>query len=215
MAKVCYLSASWPNKPENISAVTTLIHGGFSRGEFSEYNLAMHVGDDAEAVKTNRAKLLADLQLPSEPVWLAQGHSDKVIRVDAPLLDNFTPQADASVSAARGVVCAVMTADCLPVFFCDEAGTEVAVAHAGWRGLHAGIISNTVKAMNTSVEKIQVSLGPAIGPSNFEVGEEVLQAFVDKNRLNKIAFAKRKKITTCVISINWLVSSCSHWASKK
>jgi len=193
MDKVCYLSASWPNKPENISAVTTLIHGGVSQGAFSEYNLAMHVGDDAEAVKTNRAKLLADLQLPSDPVWLAQVHSDKVIRVDAPLVDHFTPQADASVSAARGVVCAVMTADCLPVFFCDEAGTEVAVTHAGWRGLHAGIISNTVKAMNTSVEKIQVSLAPAIGPSNFEVGEEVLQAFVDKNRLNQMAFVETKK----------------------
>ncbi len=193
MDKVCYLPASWPNKPENISAVTTLIHGGVSQGAFSEYNLAMHVGDNAEAVKTNRAKLLADLQLPSEPVWLEQVHSDKVIRVDAPLLDDFTPQADASVSASRGVVCAVMTADCLPVFFCDDAGMEVAVAHAGWRGLHAGIISNTVKAMNTPVEKIQVSLGPAIGAENFEVGEEVLQAFVDKNRLNKIAFVETKK----------------------
>ncbi len=193
MDKVCYLSASWPNKPENISAVTTLIHGGVSQGAFSEYNLAMHVGDDAEAVKTNRAKLVADLQLPSEPIWLEQVHSDKVIRVDAPLVDNFMPQADASVSAARGVVCAVMTADCLPVFFCDEAGTEVAVTHAGWRGLHAGIISNTVKAMNTPVEKIQVSLGPAIGSSNFEVGEDVMQAFVDKNRLNKNAFVETKK----------------------
>jgi len=193
MDKTAYLPASWPNKPENISAVTTLIHGGISQGAFSEFNLAMHVGDDAEAVKTNRAKLLADLQLPSEPAWLEQVHSDKVIRVDAPLLDGCTPQADASVSVSKGVVCAVMTADCLPVFFCDEAGSEVAVAHAGWRGLHAGIISNTVKAMRSAAEKIQVSLGPAIGAENFEVGEEVFQAFVEKNCLNKNAFVATQK----------------------
>ncbi len=193
MDKLSYLQASWSNKPENISAVTTLIHRGVSQGAFSEFNLAMHVGDDAEAVKNNRAKLLADLQLPSEPVWLEQVHSNKVIRVDAPLLDGCTPQADASVSTGRGVVCAVMTADCLPIFFCDEAGSEVAVAHAGWRGLHAGIISNTVKTMQTAAEKIQVSLGPAISVENFEVGEDVFQAFVGKNRLNKSAFTATKK----------------------
>lgn len=193
MDKRSYLPASWPNKAENVFAATTLIYGGVSRGAFSEFNLAKHVGDDVEAVKTNRAKLLADLQLPSEPVWLEQVHSDKVIHVDAPLTHDFAPQADASVSATRGVVCVVMTADCLPVFFCDEAGSEVAVAHAGWRGLHAGIISNTVETMQTAAEKIQVSLGPAIGAENFEVGEDVFQAFVEKNRLNKNAFTATKK----------------------
>lgn len=193
MNSLSYLPASWLHKPQNVSAVTTLISGGVSQGALSEYNLAMHVGDDVAAVKANRLKLVDDLQLPSAPVWLEQIHSDKVIRVDAPLTDDFTPQADASVSASSGVVCAVMTADCLPVFFCNEAGSEVAVAHAGWRGLHAGIISNTVNAMHTSAEKIQVSLGPAIGPLNFEVGEEVLQAFVEKSPSNETAFVATKK----------------------
>lgn len=188
-----YLPASWLHKPQNVSAVTTLIHGGVSQGAFSEFNLAMHVGDDAEAVKANRTKLVEDLRLPSEPAWLEQVHSNKVIHVKEPMARDFPLPADASVSASRGVVCAVMTADCLPVFFCDEAGSEVAVAHAGWRGLHAGIISNTVKTMQTAAEKIQVSLGPAIGAENFEVGEEVFRAFVEKSRLNKSAFIATEK----------------------
>ncbi len=193
MDKLSYLPASWPNKPENVSAVTTLIHGGVSQGAFSEFNLAMHVGDDVAAVNANRAKLMADLQLPSGPVWLEQVHSNKVIHLCEPAAPDFSMQADASVTASSGVVCAVMTADCLPVFFCDEAGMEVAVAHAGWRGLHAGIISNTVNAMQAAAEKIQVSFGPAIGPSSFEVGEDVFQAFTEKNSLNKTAFVATGK----------------------
>lgn len=193
MNEPCYLPASWPNKPENVSAITTLVSGGVSKGAFSAYNLATHVGDDPAAVTANRVKLVDDLQLLSEPVWLEQVHSNKVIRLHEPVALDFTAQADASVSAEAGVVCAVMTADCLPVFFCDEAGSEVAVAHAGWRGLHAGIIGNTVKTMQAAAENIQVSLGPAIGAENFEVGEEVFQVFVEKNCLNKSAFVATKK----------------------
>ncbi len=193
MNKLSYLPASWSNKPDNVSAVTTLVSGGVSTGAFTAFNLAMHVGDDVAAVKANRAKLVEELQLPSEPVWLEQVHSNKVIRVDETVARDFTAQADASVSATPGVVCAVMTADCLPVFFCDDAGTEVAVAHAGWRGLHAGIITNTVKIMQASVARIQVSFGPAIGPKSFEVGEEVFQSFVTKNSLNETAFVATKK----------------------
>jgi len=191
--KISYLPASWSKQPANVSAFTTLIHGGVSKGGFSEFNLAAHVGDDVAAVKSNREKLVVDLQLTSEPVWLEQVHSNKVLHLDKPVAADFTAQADASVTAEKGVVCVVMTADCLPVFFCDEAGSEVGVAHAGWRGLHGGIISNTVNAMQTPVEKIQVSLGPAIGPSNFEVGEDVFSAFVDKNASNKAAFVETKK----------------------
>jgi len=193
MNELSYLPVSWPNKPENVSAVTTLISGGTSKGAFSEYNLAAHVGDAAAAVIANRAKLVDDLRLPSKPVWLEQVHSNKVIYVKEPVAYDPAPRADASISASPGVVCVVMTADCLPVFFCDEAGSEVAVAHAGWRGLHAGIISNTVKAMQSAAEKIQVSLGPAIGAENFEVGEDVFQAFVEKNRLNESTFVATTK----------------------
>jgi polyphenol oxidase len=195
-----YLPVEWPDKngdrPENVFAVTTLINGGVSRGGYSEYNLASHVGDDPEAVKINRAKLVADLQLPSEPVWLEQEHSNIVISADDYAADVHRAsviKADASVTTKKGVVCAVLTADCLPVFFCNDGGTAVAAAHAGWRGLHAGIISNTVRAMASPVDQLQASLGPAIGPHAFEVGDEVYRAFVEKNVRNKSAFTVTKK----------------------
>jgi YfiH family protein len=200
-SKSSYLAASWPDdgfaKPHNVQAFTTLRKGGVSTGDFSEYNLATHVGDNLQTVKTNREKLRTELALPSEPVWLEQVHSNKVIIVDK-IDDDKTArtgeiQADASVSARKGAVCVVMTADCLPVFFCNQNGSEVAVAHAGWRGLHAGIISNTVKAMFSSPDEILVSLGPAIGPQAFEVGADVLDAFVAKNSLNHSAFVSTKK----------------------
>lgn len=191
-----YLPADWPinevarpgaSKPGNVHACTTLRSGGVSTGDYSEYNLADHVGDDPQAVLSNRKKLVAELHLPSEPAWLEQVHSNKVVRADE-LAAGQTVQADASITSSKGVVCAVMTADCLPVFICNRAGTEVAVAHAGWRGLHGGIITNTVKAMSSSADELLVSLGPAIGPDAFEVGKDVLQAFVDRNSANRSAF---------------------------
>ena len=189
----CYLPATWVHKPENVHAVTTLSHGGISTGDYQGYNLATHVGDAPQSVIANRAKLVADLQLPAEPIWLDQVHSAKVVRVEENTDSGSIAQADASVSSVRGVVCAVLTADCLPVFFCDQSGSEVAVAHAGWRGLHEGIITTTVKAMKSPASDILVSLGPAIGPQSFEVGEEVLQAFVDKNAANMSAFVASRK----------------------
>ena len=192
-----YLSVDWPGnglgKPENVNAVTTLREGGMSIGDYSGFNLASHVGDDSQAVKANREKLFKDLSLPSEPVWLEQVHSNKVLTLDDEVTLTTSLQADASVTQTKGVVCAVLTADCLPVFFCNQAATEVAIAHAGWRGMHAGIISNTVTSMQSSVDEILVSLGPAIGPQSFEVGEDVFQAFVGKNTVNKSAFVKTKK----------------------
>jgi len=191
-----YLPVNFLDNPANVKAYTTLITGGASSGDYSEYNLATHVGDDFAAVSQNRAKLIDDLSLPSGPVWLDQVHSDKVIYVDElalKLSENHLIQADASITGSRGVVCAVLTADCLPVFFCNRSGTEVAVAHAGWRGLHAGIISNTLSNMKSSADTILVSLGPAIGPDVFEVGDEVMQAFVDKDELNALAFTETSK----------------------
>ena len=116
MSKHSYLPAKWIDKPQNVFATTTLINGGVSQGCYSEYNLAAHVGDDALAVKSNRAKLLDDLQLPAEPVWLEQVHSNMVICADD-VTEGEIVQADASVSRKKCVVCAVLTADCLPVFF--------------------------------------------------------------------------------------------------
>lgn len=189
-----YLAAKWSHKPANVHAYTTLKTGGMSKGDYSEYNLAAHVGDTTQAVAANRSQLISELQLPSAPVWLDQVHSNKVISADNEVGMSLSPvQADASISSAAGVVCVVLTADCLPVFFCDNKGTEVAVAHAGWRGLHAGIISNTIDSMQAVVGDIQVSLGPAIGPQAFEVGEEVFCAFTDKNSLNAKAFRATRK----------------------
>jgi YfiH family protein len=188
-----YLPADWLHKPENVFAITTLRNGGVSTGEYQEYNLAAHVGDAEQSVSANRAKLVADLQLPAEPFWLDQVHSEKVIRVEANTGSGSIVQADASVTSVRGVVCAVLTADCLPVFFCNQSGTEVAVAHAGWRGLHTGILSNTVKSMQSATSDILVSLGPAIGAQSFEVGEEVLHAFADKAAVNTSAFVASRK----------------------
>ncbi len=190
----------WPDnntaRPGNVFAITTLVEGGVSKGGYSEYNLASHVGDDPQAVKCNREKLVEELHLPGEPVWLEQVHSDIVVSADECRHDDELAsviKADASISAKKGVVCAVLTADCLPVFFCNNDGTEVAVAHAGWRGLHAGIITNTVRTMSSPVAQIQASLGPAIGPQAFEVGEEVYQAFVNKNPVNRSAFTAMNK----------------------
>lgn len=188
-----YLAVNWPeqwhNKLSHVHAVTTLINGGNSVDSFSTFNLATHVGDDLELVLNNRKKLSTDLQLPSEPVWLEQVHSNKVICLDEKFIDKETiPQADASFTQAKNVVCAVLTADCLPLFICNQTGLEVAVVHAGWRGLHAGIISNTVKAMVSPASELLVSLGPAIGAQAFEVGGDVFRAFTDRNQHNESAF---------------------------
>jgi YfiH family protein len=201
MQKSSYLQVEWPDeysgKLDNVSAVTTLIHGGVSKGDYREFNLATHVGDDPAAVSTNRVKLVDDLDLPSEPVWLDQVHSNKVHLArhykSAVEAEMYPVQADASVTRTSGVVCAVLTADCLPVFFTNRDGTEVAVAHAGWRGLHDGIISNTIESMHSPITDVVVSLGPAIGPQAFEVGIDVYDAFVSKNQQNISAFIATDK----------------------
>ncbi len=201
MHESSYLPVNWPDqcsgKLDNVFAITTLIYGGVSKGDYQQYNLATHVGDDPVAVSANRAKLVEDLALPSEPVWLDQVHSNKVFvaeQYNATATAEMHPvQADASVTRAGGAVCAVLTADCLPVFFSNREGTEVAVAHAGWRGLHGGILSNTLAAMQTAATDVVVSLGPAIGPQAFEVGKEVYDAFVSKNQKNSVAFIATDK----------------------
>lgn len=140
-------------------------------------NLAVHVGDQIEHVKHNRAQLR--IHLPAEPAWLTQVHGTRVVDA-ANVVD--APEADASFTTQRGVVCAVMTADCLPVLLADTAGRVVAAAHAGWRGLAAGILENTVARMQEAGgAELAAWLGPAIGPQQFEVGEDVLQAFVGKD----------------------------------
>ncbi len=162
----------WP-APANVKALQTTRKGGFSAAPYASLNLGSHVGDQPLVVNRNRM-LLAPL-MPSEPVWLNQVHGICVVDVGHA---GCLPQADASVSTHRGSVCVVMTADCLPVLLCNEQGTVVGAAHAGWRGLCDGVIEATVAAMKAPANTLMAWLGPAIGPSAFEVGDEVRAALI-------------------------------------
>ena len=173
----------WP-APANVCAVQTTRSGGFSSPPYAELNLAQHVGDQPEAVRRNRALLHTYLQLEQEPCWLEQTHSTRVVNLD----QDTNRDADAALTAMPGKVAAVMTADCLPVLLCATDGSEVAAAHAGWRGLANGILEQTVTTMCTPVHRIIVWLGPAIGPTHFEVGEEVQTAFVQDLAASASAF---------------------------
>jgi len=174
-----WLEPDWP-APANIHAATTLRTGGVSNEAFSSLNPAAHVGDNHEWVRQNRQIINDMLALPAEPVWLEQIHSNRAVEaLDTGLLH----QADASFSNHAGVVCAVMTADCLPLLVCSKDGLQVAAIHAGWRGLLAGVIRNTLIAMDVEARNkdLLVWLGPAIGPDCFEVGAEVREAFLEKS----------------------------------
>ncbi len=177
--------ADWP-APARVMAVTTTRQGGISRAPFDSLNLADHVGDQPQAVQHNRVLLRARLRLPAEPVWLDQVHG---CTVAACCSAGPRPRADAGYADRPGVVCAVLTADCLPVFFCDRQGTRVAAAHAGWRGLAGGVLESTVEALAVAPEQLLVWLGPAIGPQAFEVGAEVRSAFVGQHAEAGGAFA--------------------------
>ena len=180
------IQPDWP-APDNVHAFTTTRNGGASQGRYSSLNLATHVGDQPQHVAQNRGRLRQHVGLSAEPEWLSQCHGARVIELTA-RKNTQSPQADAAYSRDVGVVCAVLTADCLPVLMCDRHGSQVAAIHAGWRGLHAGIISNTVQRFDCAPRELLVWLGPAIGPQAFEVGEDVYNAFVSKSRGNQAAF---------------------------
>ncbi|GAA5446060.1 polyphenol oxidase [Microbulbifer sp. NBRC 101763] len=170
-----YLSPVWP-APARVRAFSTLRSGGYSSGPHTSFNLAAHVGDSESAVLANRGLLCDQLELPGEPQWLEQIHSDRVVDAQG---DGLVRTADASFSLKSEIVCAVLTADCLPVLICDKAGTRVAAAHAGWRGLAGGILRNTITALDCDPAELLVWLGPAIGPEAFETGVDVLEAFFE------------------------------------
>ena len=174
MTEQQFIIPDWP-APTNVHAVVTTRRGGVSRPPYDSFNLAAHVGDDPAAVRANRARLRATLALPAEPVWLRQVHGIAV--VDAAHTGTEL-EADGAFVVRPGAVCAVLTADCLPVLLCNRDGTKVAALHAGWRGLAAGIIEQGVQALQTASHSLLAWLGPAIGPQAFEVGPEVREAFV-------------------------------------
>lgn len=183
-SELTFISPDWPT-PTNVRAFTTTRAGGLSRGPYASFNLGDHVGDDPAAVTRNRVLLREALALPAEPQWLQQVHGTHVI--DAAQGD--TPgEADGAWSAQPGVVCAVLTADCLPVLLCDRIGTKVAAVHAGWRGLAAGVIEQGVRALGGAPDELLAWLGPAIGPRAFEVGPEVRTTFVQHDAAAARAF---------------------------
>ena len=183
----CWLPAQWP-APSHVHAGTTTRLAGTSRGVYASFNLAMHVDDDPLVVQQNRQVLQTMLQLPSVPVWLTQIHGKTVVAAHAV---SELVAADASFTDRPNVVCAVMTADCLPVFFTDVRGRYVAIAHAGWRGLVQGILTATLRTLPVEREKILVWLGPGIGPTAFEVGEDVYIAFTQRAAIYAQAFVRK------------------------
>jgi polyphenol oxidase len=177
------ITPDWPDAPANIGALCTTRVGGLSEAPYDDgrgaggLNLGMHVGDRGDRVARNRALLRA--HLPGTPVWLSQVHGVTVLDAALAALGPPFCEADAVFASVRGAVCTIMTADCLPVLFSDLDGSVVAAAHAGWRGLAGGVLGQTVKAMRSAgAGEITAWLGPAIGPQQFEVGADVLQAFV-------------------------------------
>ena len=174
----------WP-APPGVHAFVTTRGGGVSPAPFDSLNLGTRSGDQADNVARNRALLRATL--PAQPAWLRQVHGSRVADA-ATVVDGVEPEADASFSRTPGIVCAVLVADCMPVFFCDHEGGAVAVAHAGWRGLAGGVLEATAAAMGTPAGRLLAWLGPAIGPDQFEVGEDVFDAFVAHDPAARAAF---------------------------
>ena len=182
---VAILRPEWP-APAHVQAAFTLRAGGVSSAPFDSLNLGTHVGDEAAAVAENRRRVRGQLQLPQEPAWIDQVHGIEVLDLDS------TAQpaaADAAFTRRAGRVCAVQVADCLPVLITVRDGSVVAAAHAGWRGLAAGVLEATVRRLAVEPGQAMVWLGPAIGQAHFEVGDEVRQVFLARDAAAAAAFA--------------------------
>lgn len=168
-----WLTPDWP-APASVRACVTTREGGVSEAPFDSLNLGDHVDDRPEAVAENRRRLTDHFSI--KPAWLQQVHGIAVAQADPGLVAT----ADASWTATPGIACAAMTADCLPALFCNRAGTRVAAAHAGWRGLAAGVLEATLDTLDVPAVDVLVWLGPAIGPKAFEVGPEVREVFINQ-----------------------------------
>jgi YfiH family protein len=172
-----WIFPDWPAPPRVHATVTTRHGPGVSAAPFERFNLGRSSGDAVDVVEANRSALQQTLRLPAVPRWLRQVHGIGVAEL-GPLPSNDEPQADAAVSHLPGTVLAILTADCLPVLFCSADGSEIAVAHAGWRGLAAGVLEATLTQLRSPREQLLAWLGPCIGAASYEVGEEVRAAFV-------------------------------------
>lgn len=184
-----FLTPHWP-VASRVRAAVTLRAGGVSPAPYASLNLASHVGDTPEAVAENRRRLRTALALPCEPLWLSQVHGTQLIDAEGPGAGALSapPEADAAVAFHPGCVLAVLVADCLPVLLARRDGSAIAVAHAGWRGLAAGVVEAAVAALRAPPSQLCAWLGPAIGPAHFEVGEEVRCAFCERDSGATVAF---------------------------
>ena len=179
-----FIEPDWP-APPSVRAGSTTRRGGVSHPPYDRLNLALRVGDDADAVVENRRRLKTRLHLPAEPLWMKQVHGTRVIEAERAEPDTV---GDACIARSSGRPCAVLSADCLPILLCARHGGAVAAVHAGWRGLAAGVIESTVAAMRTPAREVLAWLGPGIGAAAYEVGPEVREAFVRRHREDADAF---------------------------
>lgn len=182
-APAFWLTPEWP-LPPGVGACQTTRLGGVSLPPYQSLNLGLHVQDEPQSVAENRRRLAACL--PAPPLWLNQVHGTRVVAATPATPDGT--EGDGGVARAPGRVCAIMTADCLPVLFCARDGSAVGAAHAGWRGLAGGVLEATVAAMEVAPDQLSCWLGPAIGPRAFEVGDEVRAAFLDQDGAQASAF---------------------------
>ncbi len=180
----------WPASA-NVRACTTTRHGGVSENKYASLNLAAHVGDGIDRVLENRSRLRQKAGLKREPHWLEQVHGNRVADLSG---NDPGVTADASVCARPGPVCAVLTADCLPILLADRAGGQVAAVHAGWRGLAGGIIEATLAKMSAGNQDLIAWLGPAIGPQAYQVGADVRDAFLVKDPQDDRFFSEDDKL---------------------
>ncbi|HSH42129.1 MAG TPA: peptidoglycan editing factor PgeF [Arenicellales bacterium] len=181
-----WIVPDWP-VPARVRAVSTTRVGGVSQAPYASLNLAGHVGDAPETVAANRARLRERLSLPAEPVWLEQVHGTDILDLDC----IASGPADGAVTGRADRVCAVMTADCLPLLLCSRDGERVGAVHAGWRGLAAGVIEAGLARLDVPCEEVLTWLGPAIGPAAFAVGGEVREAFIRHDPRAATAFHTR------------------------
>ena len=194
-----FLIPQW-GAPPTVHAAFTLRAGGVSVAPFDSLNLGVHVGDDPVAVAENRRRVGEALALPAAPLWLEQVHGADVFDTDRAGVESalaaaapLPPRADAIIVRRPGVVCCIQVADCLPVLLAARDGSVIAAAHAGWRGLAAGVLENAVGAMTRPAAELVAWLGPAIGPTKFEVGAQVREAFVSRDLAAAQAFAPNER----------------------
>ena len=182
-----WIFPDWP-APSRVHAAVSTRHGpGVSAAPFERFNLGLNSGDDVDTVQANRSALQQTLRLPAAPRWLRQVHGTGVAEL-GPLPSSDAPQADAAVSHLPGTVLAILTADCVPVLFCADDGNTIGAAHAGWRGLAAGVLEETIEQMQCPAARLMAWIGPCIGAASYEVGDEVRKAFIDQNTSASGAF---------------------------